>query len=164
MMRSVVFVLLMTACTQLSTPAQLVQKPVQLDSSDRACLAWVIDSEARGESLRGARAVLDVVLARSKNRKLTPCEVVAQRRQFSGYRPGVFNNISEEALTRYEVVRKMAPVAASCQYFHATYVSPPWITGMRRCTKVGNHIFYKPKRANPLRRKTTWKSPKLKLV
>ena len=105
-------------------------------------MAWVIHDEARGESLKGARAVMDVILARMQQRKQTACEVVKEPSQFSGYRPGVFLKITKEMLTRYAIVSKMSPVAAECEYFHATYVHPVWRIKLKRCKQVGKHIFY----------------------
>lgn len=139
-MRWLLAVLLLMACTSLAVPPKVVHRP----DPDIKCLAWVLDDEARGEPLKGARAVLDVVKKRMQVSGRTACQVVAERKQFSGYKPGVFEKISKEMLTRYETVRKMSPVAPDCEYFHATYVHPPWRLRLVRCKQIGNHIFYKP--------------------
>lgn len=148
-MRWLLALLLLTYSITLTAPPQVLVRPV----SDEACLAWVIHDEARGESLRGARAVLDAVLIRMKQRKKTACEVVKEPAQFPGYRDGSFKSINQEMLTRYEVASKMSPVVANCPFFHATYVSPVWRWKMERCKQIGKHIFYK-----PFKEKHTWKS------
>lgn len=50
-----------------------------------ACLALAIYYEARGESLRGQRAVASVVMNRVRSPRFpdTPCKVIFQRGQFS---------------------------------------------------------------------------------
>lgn len=145
-MRWLLAVLLLTCSAKLAVPPA---PPVAKVTTDKECLAWVIYDEARGEPLRGQRAVLDVVLTRMKQRKQTACEVVEEPAQFSGYHQGVFKKISQEMLTTYDVVSKMSPVAANAEYFHATYVAPAWKTSMKRIKQVGNHIFYKARKGSP---------------
>lgn len=138
-MRWLLAILLLAATIPLAIPAKVVYRPV----ADSTCLAWVIYDESRGEPLRGSKAVYDVVKHRMKERSLTACQVVAEAHQFSGYKPGVFEKITPEMLTRYELVAKMAPVVPSCSYFHANYVHPLWRLKMKRCGAVGKHIFYR---------------------
>lgn len=147
-MRWALAVLLLAVCSTLATPRTIPPAPVPVISSETKCAAWVTWDEARGEPLKGARAVLDAVIARMHKRNKTACEVVKERYQFQGYKPGITKEIPDEALTRYEAVRKMPPVTANCEYFHATHVHPAWSFKMRRCKQVGNHIFYKPIKEN----------------
>lgn len=140
-MRWLLALVLVFTCSELAVPPEVIKRPVTATE----CLAWVINDEARGESLKGARAVLDVVLRRMKLRKKTACQVVAEPKQFSGYKPGVFLGITQEMLTKYEVVNKMPPSVPNCEYFHANYVSPYWNNGLVKCKQIGNHIFYRAK-------------------
>lgn len=106
------------------------------------CMAWVLHDEARGEPSKGARAVLDAVLARIKKRNKTACEVVAEPKQFSGYRPFIVFKIDDKILANYEAIKKLPPVMRGCDYFHATHVSPKWASSMKKCGRVGKHVFY----------------------
>ena len=114
-----------------------------MDNSARNCLAWIVWSEARGEPLRGKRAVLDVVKARMKASGQSACSVVSSPHQFSGYKKGMKIKVSEKQLTEYREVVSMSPVAANCNYFHNTSVNPHWAKGMKFCIRVGRHLFYK---------------------
>ena len=153
MKRWLLATLLLTYTIILSSPPEVVF-PKEPPISDEQCLAWVIHDEARGESLRGARAVLDVVLVRMEQRKQTACDAVKEPSQFSGYRAGVFKQVDEAMLTRLKKVSKMSPEVSNCPYFHATYVSPVWRWKMQRCKQIGKHIFYK-----PIKEKTHGKQP-----
>lgn len=127
-------------CLPLSTPQKVEYKPPEA----WRCMAWVVHDESRGEPLRGARAVLDVVLWRMKKTGKSACEIVAQPKQFSGYKgERVLYELSDEALARFVRVAKMKPVAVQCTHFHAVYVRPAWATKMTRCYQIGRHVFYK---------------------
>lgn len=141
MKRLIAAVLLYVVCSPLSIPPEPVKQPLR----GWQCLAWVVHDEARGESLRGARAVLDVVLARMKSTGKTACEIIAQPKQFSGYNERAVYLVSKLAIGRYIVVANMKPVVRGCKFFHAVYVSPAWATKMKRCAQIGRHIFYKEK-------------------
>lgn len=140
-MRWILGLLLFCVCTDLAVPPPIKPLP-----DDDLCLAWVIKDEARGEPLKGQRAVLDVVLKRMEVRKLTACEVVKESKQFSGYKPGMefklHKNVDEKDLTRLYNLRKMNPVVEQSTYFHAEYVKPDWRHKMKRILQVGKHIFY----------------------
>lgn len=58
------------------------------EASDRACAAFAVWTEARGESLRGQVAVAEVILARraSPDFPAGVCEIVAEPDQFHGVR------------------------------------------------------------------------------
>lgn len=143
-MRTLLGLLLFCICTDLASP-----KPLKPILDDDLCLAWVIKDEARGESLRGQRAVLDVVLKRMETRKLSACAVVKEPKQFSGYKPGMelvlHKNVDEKDLTRLWELFKMSPVVSQSTYFHAEYVKPDWRHKMKRLLQIGKHIFYQQK-------------------
>lgn len=132
-------------CTSLLSIPDAVKQP----TSDDICLAWVVKDEARGESQRGQKAVLDVVMKRMETRKLTACEVVKQPKQFSGYKQGtelrLHENVSEEDLTKLYELYRMEPVVKNSEYFHAEYVKPAWRKKYERIKQIGKHIFYNQK-------------------
>lgn len=138
MIRALVFTLLMAVCSRLASfPA-----PVAPLQPELICLAWVVADEARGESLRGARAVYDVVKHRMAVRKKTACGVVMEKKQFSGYRPGMDMHVNALMINRLWRVQRMRPVVPKAEYFHATYVKPLWAEQMKQKLKIGLHIFY----------------------
>lgn len=141
MVRKVVLaIFLSVVCSTLaSEPPVPEYEPIELDK----CLAWVVHDEARGEPLKGARAVLDVVQKRMDDSGKSACEVVAEKGQFSGYSKKALKKVPEEAYERLELVLRMKPVCKDCKYFHATYVLPAWATKLKRAVKVRKHIFYK---------------------
>jgi N-acetylmuramoyl-L-alanine amidase len=140
--RFVVAVFLFTYADDLAIPAKVVYSL----SEPSKCLAWVIHDEARGEPQKGARAVLDAILTRMKKRNKTACEVIAEPRQFSGYKPYIEFKVDDKMIASYEAIQKLPPVVAGCDYFHARSVSPAWRHKMTPCKQVGNHIFYKEKK------------------
>jgi spore germination cell wall hydrolase CwlJ-like protein len=146
-MKWLLAILLVAVCSQVATPPPMppVPSPVVAITPSIRCMAWVIHDEARGEPLRGAKAVLDVVRTRMKKRKKTACQIISAKKQFSGYRRGVFDNVTDKMLARYFEADRMAPVMRGCEYFHANYTLPAWSNDMVRCGRVGAHVFYKEK-------------------
>ena len=110
-------------------------------SQDSICIAVALDKEARGEPIRGVRAVLDVILKRMDKRNKTACEVVKEKGQFSWYSKRFKFKADEKMLTMAEEVFKMKPVMPDAEYFHSTNVQPGW--HLRKLGRVGHHIFYK---------------------
>ena len=126
-------------------PPVTVVAAVKQPLATTRCLAWVIHSEARGEPLKGARAVLDAVYARMKKRKKGACAVIAEPYQFSGYRKGSFSRVTDDMIDRYFEAERLKPVVKGCEYFHANYVQPLWAETLTPCKVVGNHKFFKEK-------------------
>jgi spore germination cell wall hydrolase CwlJ-like protein len=132
-------------------------------AKDLNCLAQAIYFEARGEPYRGQVAVAQVVM----NRLAYPlypktiCGVVfqdASRRdacQFSFACDGIPEVVNEpEAWKQAEdIAQKVAdgelylPEVGNATHYHATYVYPDWAPELKRVTKIGQHIFYKFRRA-----------------
>lgn len=143
-MKLLLGLLLALSCTDLAIEARV--SPID---QNLVCKAWVVKDEARGESMKGQRAVLDVVLKRMSTRHLTACEVVMQESQFSGYKKGVeialHKNVSEKDLDKYTEVDKMGSQCSECTHFHATYVKPNWRNKMKRLLQIGKHVFYEEK-------------------
>ena len=126
--------------------SQSLASPQKLPNSlpqPSKCLVWAVSDEARGEPLRGARAVLDVIYERMKRSGKSACQVVKQPAQFSGYRRGMKMLVDENMLTRFMVVARMAPVCKGCTHFHSRQVKPSWRKKLKRVMAVGNHVFLK---------------------
>lgn len=64
-------------------PTNDIQAMIKVDTAQEKCLATVIYSEARGESLQGQVAVAFTVLNRAVNRTL--CQVVLSPKQYSAF-------------------------------------------------------------------------------
>ncbi len=109
------------------------------------CLAKNIYFEARGESVRGMKAVAQVTINRVNDYRWpdTICQVVYQRGQFSWTVKK--NKITDQKLYKlaedlaYEVLNKPLENFPHT-HFHATHVNPGWKYANK--VKIGNHIFY----------------------
>ncbi|MEQ1755261.1 MAG: cell wall hydrolase [Micropepsaceae bacterium] len=137
------------------------------DSSDgkvkgeEACLATAIYFEARGESVKGQKAVAEVIVtrARTPGRPKSLCGVVYEgaRRstgcQFSFACDGLPDVVRDQnAWNRAQHIAakviltraKVNPVAGGATYYHATSVSPRWASRMIKVAQIGSQIFYRP--------------------
>jgi spore germination cell wall hydrolase CwlJ-like protein len=125
-------------------------------TGDLDCMADAVYYEARGEGIRGQRAVAQVVMNRVKQPGFpkSVCGVVFQRArhgcQFSFACDGSMRHAREaEAWRRARRVaaRALAGVVfsevGSATHFHAMGVTPAWGDQMRRVAQVGEHVFYR---------------------
>jgi hypothetical protein len=127
------------------------------------CLTTALYFEARGESAKGQKAVAEVIIARTRvpGRPKTVCGVVyegSQRAtgcQFSftcdGYSDVAPRNASWKRASKIAAAAMRArgrgkQVVRGATFYHADYVSPGWASRMVKVAKIGQHIFYKPKR------------------
>ncbi|NOT40928.1 MAG: hypothetical protein HOP13_10585 [Alphaproteobacteria bacterium] len=124
-----------------------------------ACLATAIYFEARGESLKGQRAVGEVILARTRQagRPKSVCGVVyegSHRRtgcQFSFTCDGIADVVRSHAAwaraKRAAALVMSSPskkkVARGATHYHATSVRPYWASSLRKVARIGSHIFYR---------------------
>jgi N-acetylmuramoyl-L-alanine amidase len=121
------------------------------DKASQDCLATAVYFEAKGESLRGQRAVAEVIINRTRSGRFPSsiCGVVKQRGQFSfvhgGRLPGVPRDCA--AWHKAVAVARMAMdgagerVASNALFFHARSVSAGWHAV--RVAQIGNHLFYR---------------------
>lgn len=124
-------------------------------ATNLACIAVTVYHEARGESIKGQRAVADVVIQRAlvPNRwGDTPCDVV-QPVQFSyltedgTYTPidMVNERIAWERAVRVALTALvMGPDEnlKGADHYHTHDVTPEWRLAMNVATVIGEHIFY----------------------
>ena len=134
---------------------------------EKNCLATAIYFEARGESLKGQRAVADVILARTRvpGRPKTICGVVYQgaKRKSGCQFSFTCDRISDRVRGKKQWARAQRVAAAALRargkgksivrgatFYHAHYVKPRWAKRMVRVAQIGSHIFYRPRRGHYL--------------
>ena len=134
--------------------------------TDEQCLTANVFFEARGESLRGMKAIADVTINRTKHSAFPEnesiCAVVFQPYQFSWVYGdskrskkvlmGDLRGFKVEDRATYEKAKQIAIEALSEGYklllpswvvsFHNTTVNPSWASKMRYYATIGNHKFY----------------------
>jgi spore germination cell wall hydrolase CwlJ-like protein len=96
--------------------------------------------EARGEPLKGQRAVLDVARARMLQSGSSACDVVKKPGQFSWYKGQLLlanPEIERMLVNAYEHQK----VLKSETYFFSG-AAPRWAVGMK-CRRIGHHTFCK---------------------
>jgi len=127
-----------------------------------SCLAINIYREAANEPFEGKVGIAQVTLNRAKHPAFPKdiCEVVYQKNTFMGQTVCQFSwYCNSQHRTRpvnqkmydesYEVAKKVLLENFKLSsldhaiYYHADYVNPRW--NHVRLTKIGKHIFYKPK-------------------
>jgi spore germination cell wall hydrolase CwlJ-like protein len=132
---------------------------VQERTEEWRCLAEALYFEARGEGVDGQLAVAEVILNRVDSARYpdSVCDVVTQGAdnrgcQFSYMCDGLPERVRNGRA--FERIGKLAWLMLSGKprtltdealYFHATHVNPSWSRVFVRTTRIGGHIFYRPK-------------------
>lgn len=123
----------------------------QANTTEIDCLARNIYFEARGEGLRGMRAVAHVTMNRVRSQlfRRTVCGVVYQPSQFSWTRgparsPSGSSWAQSQEIARdvYTEVDTNDPTAGAT-YFHAHSVRPSWARRFTLTATIGGHRFYR---------------------
>jgi len=118
------------------------------------CMALNIYHEADllHEPFSGRLAIGFVTKNRADLHGTTVCWEVMRYKQFSwtldpmNLRAIPGGQAWNESIQAAELVLSGLPdITSGATHFHATYVSPVWIKGMRRIGRFGSHIFYKEK-------------------
>lgn len=144
------------------TPAERLNLAGTSRAKHARCLANAIYFEARGEVERGQMAVAQVVLNRvfTGHYPGSVCDVVYQNAhrhlacQFTfacdNHKDVVRDQKAWEVATRISDDaldgKFWLPEVGKATHYHATYVNPWWVRTMTKHTKLGIHIFYRPKR------------------
>lgn len=145
--------------------AQSPQVPLELVPQQEQCQAINIYFEARGESLSGKYAILEVVNNRvkSKGYPSTPCGVIFQRKQFSWTHQQSYDRIqslllgdttglnqkelhayNEALLITYTTDNTRLKVLPNgVLFYHASSAKPDWSKDMKKVKVLGLHIFYR---------------------
>ena len=133
-----------------------------MDEDTRTCLALNIYHEARGEPLKGQVAVAQVVLNRVAHVRF-PNEVCAVIKdggewprgfcQFSWWCDGRSDAPLESKAWRESLALADAVLSGAhgdptkgALWYHATSVTPAWREEFDRTGRIGDHIFYRPRR------------------
>lgn len=141
--------------------ARLLQTPPTslANETDLACMAVAVYHEARGESIKGQRAVASVVLQRTMvpdRWGRTACDVVRpvqftfmQGDQYGDPTTWTYASIRnpaawETALRVALTITFQGPDAylQGADHYHTTQVFPTWRLAMDMTEQVGNHKFY----------------------
>ncbi len=133
-------------------------EPAEEDLAELDCLALNIYFEARGEVLKGKRAVGHVVMNRVADAAFpgTVCEVVRQggeekrhRCQFSWWCDGRSDRPLDRMAWResrdiaWKVMRGASrDPTRGALWYHALYVTPEWSQAMDKGPQIGQHLFY----------------------
>lgn len=107
-------------------------------ASDYECGRYAVWKEARGESLKVRRAVLDTIQHRAVKTGKGLCSILRKPYQFPYFRYGV-KRVDKGWDKEYDVVLAAKPVLSEDYIFFNT-VKSPWGTGHR---KIGNLWFAK---------------------
>lgn len=124
------------------------------------CLATAIYFEARGEPLKGQKAVAEVVMTRAGSGRYpgSICGVVYQNShqhlacQFTFTCDGKVDKPRDAAAwvqaKRIAVAalikaRDKRPITKWATHYHATYVKPRWASKLHKTARIGTHIFYR---------------------
>lgn len=140
---------------QLMLALGLMSDGHMLSDKDLGCVASTVYGEARGESEIGQALVAQTILNRTSDSRWpdSPCAVVGQHLQFTGFSPArTLDYSSTPSWTLAVAVTNHVFMGAfnvgSCSkatHFHNTTVQPTWSRSARmiRLCRVDNHIFYK---------------------
>jgi hypothetical protein len=130
-----------------------------IDNEQTQCLAQALYYEARGEGVRGEKAVAEVVFNRVHSR-LFPhsiCGVIFEGASIEGGCQFSFtcNGEMHVAKSHYDWTRarvlagaimagvvKLDNETEGATFYHADYVDPDW-DHLVRTVQIGNHIFYR---------------------
>jgi|TARA_R110001592_G_scaffold95323_2_gene274690 spore germination cell wall hydrolase CwlJ-like protein len=132
-------------------------------ASEQRCLAEAIYFEARDQGWQGMLAVGVVIQNRVRDKRYpdTVCKVVRQGRywkgnpvknacQFSYYCDGKHERPGEKSAwaDAKEIAALLRTTGVSVRglekatHYHAVWVRPVWSKALKRCQKIGQHIFY----------------------
>ncbi|MGA7675526.1 MAG: cell wall hydrolase [Rhizomicrobium sp.] len=147
------------AATQPADKSLVEELVVNKLMAEHRCLSEVLYYEARGEGLKGQKAVAEVVFHRMRtgNYGHSICAVVYEGAdkpgcQFSFTCNGELKERkASQAWVRAQVLaariltgeEDLNDVTGGATSFHATSVQPDWANDLQRTVQIGNHIFYK---------------------
>jgi spore germination cell wall hydrolase CwlJ-like protein len=143
------------------SPAERLGLNASTRAKQEKCLAEGIYFESRGEPVRGQIAVAQVILNRafSGHYPSSVCGVVYQNAhrylacQFTfacDRHPDVVRD--QAAWQRAMAIaigtldgQLWLPEVGKATHYHATYVHPRWVRSMHRLSRLGIHVFYRPR-------------------
>ena len=127
-------------------PPFIPPPPIKLDPTSAQCIATALWHEARGESLDGQRAVLDVILHRKLQSKKSACKVSAMPGQFPWF-TGEWLGTTPKMRELLERVKAHPRILKDekFQFFYSLTMlkKPPYWAAKMDCEEIGNHAFCK---------------------
>ncbi len=127
--------------------------------AEHRCLSEVLYYEARGEGLKGQKAVAEVVFHRMRtgNYGHSICAIVYEGAGRTGCQfsftcngelkqakaPGAWLRAQILAARILTGEEGLSDVTEGATSFHAASVQPDWAYELQRTVQIGNHIFYK---------------------
>lgn len=143
----------LVSMTSAPAAAEASLNPARVSSKggeSMKCLTEALYFEARGEPVKGQRAVAEVILNRVDHPSFpkSVCGVVNQRGQFS-YKGGSLRMRDGNAAARAARIAAEALAGAprtltgGATYFHTAQVRPSWSKRFTRTARIGAHIFYR---------------------
>lgn len=116
---------------------------VKLTGSETNCVAIALWHEARGETIEGQRAVLDVILHRRIHYNKSACKVLSMPHQFSWFKG--WYQATKPMLLNLEQVKYQPRILndENVQFFYSLAVlkRPPGWARKMDCKPIGNHAF-----------------------
>ncbi len=146
---SLILIILVTII--LSKVVESATPMTTAEKNERYCLAMNIYFEGRSEDNRGQQAIGYVTLNRVLSHKYpnSICKVVWQRSQFSWTHDGKPDTIHNTKawkratmIADYVLSSYLKDTTGGALFYHAHYVKPYWIKGMKHRKVIGNHVFY----------------------
>ena len=131
-----------------------------LSDSDRQIVASCMVLEAGGEGPAGMQAVLNVILNRARGDLNRVVPATVRRGAFScmssiwqidapDYSPLIDRAMNQAGA--YAAASQLIDImeqgllldnTSGATHYHATYINPYWVSGMRYLTTIGGHHFY----------------------
>lgn len=107
--------------------------------ADLQCLISAVWHEARGEPVKGKRAVLDVVIHRAAKSGKSYCEVVAAPKQFPWFKKKGLVEVNSETRKHYNEAVENGRVLKDERFVYFNGVRPYG----HSCVRIGKHTFCK---------------------
>lgn len=156
-MKSLIRIMFTIGSLLATTNANADIDDIIIDKKELKCLVDNVFYEARGESVRGMIAVIDVTLNRVDSRSYpnTVCGVVYQRKQFSWTDQPKQKVSKEELVVIYKNAELIAKhrlirhnlglrkgIVFGALWYHNNTVNPSWAKKLKVVKRYKNHIFY----------------------
>lgn len=138
---------------QTKKHAKTTVKSPAMHISEEQCLATTIYRESGNQSFRGQMLVAAVVVNRMKHHKMTACQVVMQKNQFSWYKGKQSLELNDQSKMYLGMSRqilldvkhgKFVNYAGkhNIMWFHNHSVKPKWRHSVKVAVVEQDHVFY----------------------
>ena len=118
-----------------TSSAQAAQKYIKNPTDDQ-CRQYMVYKEARGDSLKALRAVLDVLDNRMATYGTKACKELKKAGQYPYFKYGVKLVKDKDFLTKYAAAIRMAPILTDRRYIFFNNSKHSFATGHKRIGKM----------------------------